>query len=122
MAIIIGKISNKVIETLNIKEPIDCNVYLGESNIQHMQSKHPADYSMYGDQINLILSDPDFVGINPADDSIEYVKEFSVNNDFVKVAVRISAGSQRYYARSIYVLNPSRVHNFIRKGTLKKLN
>ena len=51
--------------------------------------------------------------------NIEYVKEFLTNGEYVKVAVRVSAGN-RFYARSMYVLNKNRTVNFIKKGTLKK--
>ena len=67
-----------------------------------------------------IIANPDYVGINSKDNSIEYVKEYIVDNEYVKVAVRISSGN-RLYARSVYVLNRRRVQNFIKKGTLKKL-
>jgi hypothetical protein len=84
-----------------------------------MQSSHPDDYAKYKDEIVNILAIPDYVGVNPTDGSIEYVKEYQVNNEFVKVAVRIST-TNKYYARSIYALNNDRVNNFIAKGTLKK--
>ena len=42
-----------------------------------------------------ILAAPDYVGQNPTDGSIEYVKEYVINGEYVKVAVRI-AGSGRY--------------------------
>ena len=84
-----------------------------------MQMSHPADYAKYGTYISDILSTPDYVGINPKDDSIEYVKEYLINQEYVKVAVRVSTAG-RYFARSLYVLNQNRVHNFIAKGTLKK--
>lgn len=42
-----------------------------------------------------------------------------INNEYVKVAVRISS-SEIFYARSLYVLNSNRVKNFINKGTLIK--
>ena len=60
-------------------------------------------------------------GKNAKDDSIEFTKEFCINGEFVKVAVRISTRNI-YYARSLYVLNPNRVKNFIAKGTLKQLD
>ena len=44
---------------------------------------------------------------------------FIINNEYVKVAVRISS-SGIFYARSLYVLNSNRVKNFINKGTLIK--
>lgn len=61
----------------------------------------------------------DYVGINSSDNSIEFVKEYVIDNEFVKVAVRVSRGN-KLYARSLYVLNNRRVKNFIAKNTLKK--
>ena len=84
-----------------------------------MQKSHPADFQKYGTDISYILNNPDYVGINAKDSSIEFVKEYQVNNEYVKVAVRVSTRN-KYYARSIYVLNAKRVANFINKGTLVK--
>ena len=83
-----------------------------------MKTSHPKDFLLYGAELENILSHPDYIGQNPTDGSIEYVKEFLVNGDYVKVAVRLSK-SDRFYARSLYVLNPNRVRNYIAKGTLK---
>ena len=84
-----------------------------------MQASHPGAFAKYGSQMTSILAAPDYVGQNPSDGSIEYVKEFLTDGEYVKVAVRLS-GSNRYFARSLYILNNSRVRNFIAKGTLKK--
>lgn len=59
--------------------------------------------------------------LNQQDQSIEYVKEFQINGDFVKVAIRIS-NKGTFFVRSLYALNKNRVSNFISKGTLKKVN
>lgn len=85
-----------------------------------MQNSHPADYAKYGANISDILSSPDYVRVNQKDNSIEYVKEYKVDGDFVKVAVRVSSGGN-FYARSLYILNSNRVQSFIAKGTLKKI-
>lgn len=116
----VGKLSARVISLLGLSQNQGQPILLGASNIAHMQAKHPTDYQKYGTYIPQILSSPDYVGQNPNDGSIEYVKEFKVNNDFVKVAVRIS-GQGKLYARSVYVLKPNRVQNFIKAGTLKKV-
>lgn len=84
-----------------------------------MQTSHPEAFAKYGSELTNILASPDYVGQNPSDGSIEYVKEFITDGEYVKVAVRLS-GSDRYFARSLYILNNSRVKNFIEKGTLKK--
>lgn len=116
----VGMISSQVINTLGLNIPIDTPIFIGNSNIAHMRSSHPADYAKYGNNIPDILSSPDYARINPKDGSIEYVKEYKIDGQFVKIAVRVSGGGN-YYARSLYVLNNNRVQDFIAKGTLKKI-
>lgn len=118
--VVIGRIAVEVIEALGLAIEAGEPIYIGESNIAHMQTRHCDDYAKYGGDISEIVKRPDYVGMNPNDGSIEYVKEYIVEGEYVKVAVRV-AQSGRYYARSLYVLNPARVNNFIRKGTLKPL-
>ena len=117
----IGIISDKIIILLGLSCPCNTPIFLGPSNIDHMVNTHPEDHEKYFQHISLILSAPDYVGLNSSDDSIEFVKEFAITNtEYVKVAVRVSSSGQ-YFARSIYVLNSNRVNNFIKKGTLRKL-
>ena len=113
----IGKIDERLIKLLGLSVRENEPIYIGDSNIIHMKNSHPEDYSKYGSYIIDILSKPEYVGINKKDDSIEYVKAFSIDNEYVKVAVRVSNNGV-YYARSLYVLNSNRVENFIRKQTL----
>lgn len=116
----VGKLSTKVATVLGLMQRKNQPIVLGESNIRHMKETHPKEYEKYGKYIPQIISNPDYVGLNARDDSIEYVKEFKVDNDFVKVAVRL-AGDGKLFARSIYVLKPSRVQNSIKTGKLKKV-
>jgi hypothetical protein len=121
MATQIGTITEKVLRLLDITDiKPGTPILLGDTNIQHMEKSHPADYKKYGKYLEYILSSPDYIGINKRDDSIEYLKEFRFDNEYVKVAVRISL-SGSVFARSIYILNRNRVNNFIKKGTLKKV-
>ena len=117
---LVGYITEQVINALGLGIAANTPIYIGPSNITHMQQSHLQDYQKYGADISTIIASPDYVGMNPTDASIEYVKEYVIDGNFVKVAVRVAA-SGRFYARSIYVLNPNRVHNFIQKGTLKPL-
>lgn len=114
---IVGFVNTNVKSLLNLTDVDDHYIYLGPSNVEHMASSHPEDFAKYGKDIENILRSPDYIGRNKKDGSIEYVKEYLEDNEFVKVAVRVS-GSNKFYARSLYVLNNRRVHNFIIKGTL----
>lgn len=116
---IVGVITEEIEQLLGITITGDRTIYFGESNLTHMKASHPKDFEKYGADLQSILAAPDYVGQNPGDGSIEYVKEYVINDDFVKVAVRI-AGSGRYYARSLYILNNNRVRNYIAKNTLRK--
>ena len=116
---VVGSISEHITQLLGLRTPKDCSIYLGQSNLSHMQNSHPADFAKYGAELGNILRNPDYVGQNPSDGSIEFVKEYQVDNEYVKVAVRLS-NADRFYARSLYVLNNNRVKNYIAKGTLKK--
>ncbi len=116
---IVGRVNEQVEKLLSLSNIKDRNIYFAPSNLEHMRTSHPEDFERYGDKLSEILSIPDYVGQNPNDGSIEYVKEFLVEGEYVKVAVRLSH-SDKYFARSLYVLNKNRVERFIAKGTLKK--
>lgn len=117
----IAYINKAVIDSLALDCAVDTPIYIGETNIAHIQQKHPRDYEKYHKYIADILTRPDYVGINSANNSLEYVREFQLdNNEFVKVAVRVAL-SGKFFVRSLYTLNPNRVKNFIAKGTLKPL-
>ena len=116
---IVGRVNKQVEKLLSLSNIKDRNIYFAPSNLEHMRTAHPEDFERYGDKLSEILSIPDYVGQNPNDGSIEYVKEFLVEGEYVKVAVRLSH-SDKYFARSLYVLNKNRVERFIAKGTLKK--
>lgn len=116
----VGYVNKTVIDLLNLNTTINSPIYIGDTNIDHMKSKHPDDYEKYGKYIQYILAFPDYVGQNPTDGSIEYVKQFVIDNEYVKVAVRVTTNGT-YYARSLYVLNSNRVNNFIKKGSLHKV-
>ena len=113
----IGTIDKKIIDLLALDVPEGSPILIGDSNIQHMKASHPKDYNKYGGRIEEIINAPDYVAINKKDDSLEYVKEFMADNEYVKVAVRVSTKGT-HFVRSLYVLNNNRVNNFIRKGTL----
>lgn len=117
----IGEINLNIINALELLTSEGTGLFIGEANINHMKAKHPQDYEKYFDKLELILEKPDYVGKNPKDGSLEYVKTFIEKEEHVKVAVRVSK-NDTHFVRSLYVLNSNRVNNFIQKGTLIKIN
>ncbi len=105
---------------LSLHYPAGTEIWLSKSSIAHITSKHPGPYGIYAKDIPHIISSPEYVGINPKDGSIEFVRQNPLNGDYVKVAVRVSTKGIMF-VRSLYVLNSKRVNNFIKNGQLKKI-
>ncbi|MCL2420249.1 MAG: PBECR2 nuclease fold domain-containing protein [Defluviitaleaceae bacterium] len=114
----VGKINQRVIDLLGLNVKAGTPIYLSASNIEHMINAHPQDFEDYGIELENILEYPDYVGLNPKDHSVEYVKLFKVQNkEYIKVAVRVSAGGN-YFARSLYSRDINKMNRFIEKGYL----
>lgn len=118
---IIGYISRSVIETLDLNIKPNTPVYIGESNITHIKNRHPYEYDKYYRDIGLIINSPDYVGLNPKDSSILFVKLYEINQEYLRVAVRITSGS-RCYAKTLHLLSTCNAERYIGKGTLKRLD
>ena len=116
----VGVVSAAVIEALGEGEHrfrAGDEIYIGDSNIEHMKRRHPSVYLKYQDKLPQILTMPDYVGINKDDGSLEYVKMFS---EHVKLAVRV-AGDEKLYVRTMYTILKSRTEYFMKSGRLKPL-
>jgi hypothetical protein len=115
----IGKITPKVAVILDVV-PVDSPILLSESTINHIQNRHPKDYARYGKYIAKIINTPDYVGLRPTDGTVVYVKEFTFENENVKLAVRATKKGV-LFVRSLYVITESRLDNYLKKGTVKVL-
>lgn len=116
----IAYLTDKVIKTLGLSFE-ESPIYLGNSNIEHMKRRHPNEYDKYGKYLSEIINSPDYVGINPKDKSIAYIKEFKIDNEYVKVAVRVSSNGY-LFARSLYTITNNSVKIYLEKGSLKPLD
>ena len=118
---IIGEISEDVKKLLELDLPSGTPIYIGQTNIEHMQREHPVEYERYFTLLPRIISTPDFVGLNPKDNSIEYIKSFSTSDgQYLKLAVRIS-NDGFLFARSLYEILERTVRQRAEKGMLKQL-
>lgn len=112
---IIGYFNENIINKLNLTITSGTPIYVGDQNIEHMKSRHPYEYDKYFNQIEDILSEPDYIGINKKDKSIMFVKEYELSDEHIRVGVRVTK-NQKCYARTLHHL--TNAESYIEKGTL----
>ena len=73
-----------------------------------------ADYYRYLESIPSIISEPDYIGVPPDNQSIQFIKRYDHN---IVVAVRISANGKLSY-RTMYPVTESQINDYQRKDRL----
>ena len=115
----IGKVSKKVIELLELEYDKELPIILGDTNIEHMKRQHPIDYDKYGKDIQEIIRKPTYVAKNPNQGSIEYIKEYKIEDEFVLVAVRIS-NKGTMFAKTLFTMTERKKNIYLKNGYAKK--
>lgn len=115
----IGKIDKKVIELLELELEEELPIILGDTNIEHMKRQHPEDYEKYGQDISEIVTHPTYVAKNPNQGSIEYIKEYKIDNEFVLVAVRIT-NKGTMFAKTLFTMTERKKNIYLKNGYAKK--
>lgn len=115
----IGKVNKKVIELLGLDYKEELPILLGSTNIEHMKRQHLEDYNKYGQDIKEIIKNPTYVAQNPNKGSIEYIKEYKINNKFVLVAVRISSQGTMF-VKTIFTMTERKKNIYLKNGYAKK--
>jgi hypothetical protein len=118
----VGQINDVVISILNLSLDPNTPIFVGETNLKHMEDEHPEDYRKYGSKIKEILENPDYVAKHPNKDSIEYIKVFydSDKDDHVLVAIRATSNGI-FYARTLFVMADRKVEQYNAKEALKEV-
>ena len=87
-------------------------IHMGKSNFEHILSRHPEMYLSHLDDIPLVISRPDCIGVNPNQGGVEFIKRLDGN---LMVAVRASS-SGVLYARSIYRVEERKLRQYLKDG------
>lgn len=111
----IGILNKKVIKLLGLGYENEMPILLGESNVDHMKREHIDDFVKYGDNIEEIINSPTYIARNPRQDSIEYIKEYKIDNEFVLVAVRVSSKG-KLFVRTMFVMSELKKQKYLSKG------
>ena len=115
----IGIVNKKVIRLLGLDLKEELPIILGDTNIKHMKRQHKEDYEKYGKNISEIISNPTYVAKNPHQGSIEYIKEYKIDNEFVLVAVRIS-NKGTMFAKTLFTMTERKKNIYLKRGYAKK--
>ena len=115
----IGKVSKKVIELLGLDYKEELPIILGDTNIEHIKRQHPIDYEKYGKDIEKIIRNPTYVAKNPNQGSIEYIKKYKIEDEFVLVAVRIS-NKGTMFAKTLFTMTERKKNIYLKNGYAKK--
>lgn len=108
----VGSFSLEVIKLLGLSVATGTQIYIGQTNIDHMKTSHPEDFDKYYDRLEEILLNPDWVIPDPEGGGIQFVKQMDAH---VIVAVRAS-GSGTFYARTIFSMIREKVIKYSAKG------
>ena len=109
----IGKISKKIIKILGLQYDKEEPIFIGDANIKHMKQEHPEDFKKYGMNLADIIENPTYLARNEKKKSIEFIKEYKEDNNFVLVAVRVS-NNNVHFARTMYVMAEEKVEKYFK--------
>lgn len=110
----IGMVTKKVIKLLDLDYKTEIPIYIGEDNINHMKKEHIEAFTRYSSNIEDIINNPTYVAKNPKQGSIEYIKEYQINNEFVLVAVR-ATNNGRMFARTMFIMTQRKKNIYLSK-------
>ena len=117
----IGVVGNDIVNKFNLSISPDTPIFIGLNNRIHMENNHGNIYRQYSDCIEEIIKSPDYVGVNPHDNSLEYYKTYGSVTLHIKLAVRPTKGGV-YFAKTMYDVNEHSLKSYLQKGRVKAIN
>lgn len=117
---IVGVAKKEILAELGLPSNEELNIVLWKDRLHHIE-KHKKDFSSeeeyfsHLESIPDIINDPDYIGLHPTNNSIEYVKRL---DKLVLVAVRIK-NTGPLAIRTLYPLKESQLKNYLDSGRMK---
>lgn len=117
----VGELTNRIIDILEL-EGNPRNIKFAYDRIAHCENhkkdfKNEQSYNKSMQNIPLILNNPDYVGYNKNNNSIEYIKRI---DELTLVAIRIKQKGD-LFLRSIYPISEVKLKNKILSKEYKKV-
>ena len=114
----LGVVGSDIVNKFNLTISPDTPIFVGLNNRIHMENKHGEIYRQYSDCMSDVINSPDYVGVNPHDNSLEYYKDYDGNIIHIKLAARPTKNGV-FFARSMYDVNDVSLQNYLSKGRIK---
>ena len=114
----VGKLTQKVINLLGLELEVDKPIFIGDENIKKMKVKHSQDFKKYGSDLESIIAEPDYMALHPHNKSIQYIKVYRREEDYVLVAVRAS-GSGVLFVRTLFIMAEEKIFKYWLKNIFK---
>lgn len=115
------KISENIKSFLGLDTDIETIVYSKSGIKAHLYKRKHYRALKYLDDINEIITKPDYVGVNQKNSglSLEFIKCY---NDNVLVAVKLNKDKSSFYVASMYTINDFKLNSRVNSGRIKKID
>lgn len=117
----VGRLEKKIVDLLGINLA-EMDILFSKDKIEYTK-KHINDFNDYEsfkkhvEATPDIIAEPDYVGVHPNGQSIEFIKEI---DEITLVAVRIKPVGI-LWVKSVFPITRSKLNSYLKSGTLKKL-
>lgn len=114
----IGELRQEVIDAFQLNRK-PCDIILWYDRIKYVEKhkkdfKSENDYYKHIEQIPNIIQNPDYIGLHPKDNSLQYIKRI---DKIMLLGVRIKAKGDIFF-RSTYPISESNLRKYLNSGTL----
>lgn len=96
-------------------------IYRSRGLLSHLMKKNHQSCVRFIDHLEDIISNPDFVGINPIEkgNSIEVVKLYEIG---VLVGIKLNYKEDYLYVSTVYEISQSKIRRRLNSGRLKRIS
>ena len=117
--ILVGEFDEKFNTILNLNIETK-NIYRSKGLPAHMIKRSHFDSLKYIDYIPEIISNPDYIGINPNEKSGETIELIKRYNDNILVGIKLDRKNDYLYVSTMHSISESKIRNRLHSGRLKK--
>ena len=110
---VVGILNDKIINLLNLDPDLEGKEILLSSK-RKKHKREFLDFEKSFNEINLVINEPNYVGLHPDGQSIQFIK---VTNENVLLAVKLD---KALYVRTMYVIKDNKLQNYLNSGRIKK--